>query len=108
MTASTEELFKTVTSKVKSSSALPLNEDLKLKLYGYYKRSTVGSAKESGESAPSLFQIVAKKKWNAWAACDEMEKEESMLNYVKLVAGIDCDLGRETRDMLDEFEKGSM
>lgn len=101
---SVSELFETVTAKVKTSPALPLTEDLKLKLYGMFKRSTVGTTTESGETAPSMFNIIGKKKWNAWVACDEMTQEESMMGYVKLVAGIDCDLGRETTELLNDFE----
>ncbi len=101
---STSELFETVTSKVKNSPPLPLSESLKLKLYGLYKRSVVGTTTEANESAPSFLNIVARKKWNAWLECNGMSQEESMLGYVKLVADIDCDLGRETRELLNDFE----
>lgn len=102
---SASELFETVTAKVNSTPALPLSEDVKLKLYGHFKRATVGTTQESNSSAPSIFNIVAKKKWNAWVACDGMTKEESMIGYVKLVAGIDCDLGKESQALLDEYEQ---
>lgn len=101
---STTELFETVTAKVKATPALPLSESLKLQLYGRYKRATVGTTADSKEAAPSLFNIVARKKWNAWVACDNMKKEESMIDYVKLVATIDCPLGKEASELLNDYE----
>ena len=102
---SLQELFETVVNKVNSSPALPMAEIHKLKLYGYYKRITVGTTAESGEDEPSIFNIVGKKKRRAWVECDDMTKDECMLGYVKIIASIeDAELGKDAAKLLEEFE----
>jgi len=53
----------------------------KLKLYGLYKRATVGSERPE---RPGIFYVDARLKWDAWAAVDNLTKEEARQAYVDL------------------------
>ena len=105
ITMPVSEMFEMVTTKVKALKSLPLSGNVKLRLYGLYKGATLGTAKQSNESAPLPINIVGRKKWKAWTACDGISKEECQLGYVlKLVTEIDCELGKEACMLLKDFE----
>ena len=52
----------------------------KLKLYGLYKRITVG---ENTTSQPWSVQLEARAKWDAWKAVEKISKEDYMKLYIK-------------------------
>ena len=54
----------------------------KLKLYGLYKRATVGS--DERPERPGILKVDARLKWDAWAAVDNLTKEEARQAYVDL------------------------
>ena len=53
-----------------------------LKLYGLYKRATVGKADEGSKP----WEPIARAKWQAWHDCRDLSKEEAEYLYVDLVA----------------------
>jgi diazepam-binding inhibitor (GABA receptor modulating acyl-CoA-binding protein) len=57
------------------------NETL-LKLYGYFKQSTVG---DCDIECPSFFQLKEKAKWDAWNNHKGMKKSHAMKKYIGLV-----------------------
>jgi glycerone phosphate O-acyltransferase len=103
---SIQTVFETVTTMVQNSSPpLALPDELKLSLYGLYKRSTIGTTtmNEYEYPPPSRWNIVANRKYQAWVECNGLNEHESMIGYVELVAGLDCDLGRECQVILLEI-----
>ncbi len=98
-------IFQSVTSMVHSSSPpLPLSDDIKLQLYGLYKRSTIGTTTDQSQlDPPSRWNIVAYRKYQAWSECDHLTLEDSMTTYVELVSTLDCDLGRECQRLLEDY-----
>ncbi|RKP25835.1 acyl-CoA-binding protein-like protein [Syncephalis pseudoplumigaleata] len=56
--------------------------EAKLKLYGLFKQATVG---DNDTAKPSMFNLVAKSKWEAWAANKDMSKEEAQQKYIDYV-----------------------
>ncbi|CAJ1385632.1 unnamed protein product [Effrenium voratum] len=85
---SDEVLFKAAQDAVKSLSQLEavkslsqLDDRNKLRLYAHYKQATVGPAQGS---RPSIFQQVARAKWDAWAELASMSKTDAMQGYCLL------------------------
>ena len=60
----------------------PLDNNTLLKLYGYFKQSTVG---DCNTESPSFFQLKEKAKWDNWDQHKGMKKNHAMKKYVKLV-----------------------
>lgn len=60
----------------------PLTEDQKLTLYACYKQVNEGDCK--GER-PGFFNLVARKKYDAWKAVEGLGKEEAMQRYIDVV-----------------------
>ncbi|KAI7881843.1 ACBP-domain-containing protein [Lichtheimia hyalospora FSU 10163] len=65
-----------------STHNIKLSDDEKLKLYGLYKQTTVG---DCNIAKPSLFQFVARAKWDAWNGLNGMSKDEAAETYVQRV-----------------------
>ncbi|CAF1254564.1 unnamed protein product [Rotaria magnacalcarata] len=72
----------------------------KLTFYGLYKQVTQGQCKES---RPSVFNIVARAKWEAWDRCRSMTKEQAMLAYIGEIGKI-VEAMPETNEVI-EFAK---
>eukprot|EP00434_Breviolum_minutum_P036665 symbB.v1.2.032495.t1/scaffold3908.1/size48452/1 len=76
---SDEVLFKAAQDAVKT---LPeLDDRNKLRLYAHYKQATVGPAQGS---RPSIFQQVARAKWDAWSELQSMNNIDAMRGYCSL------------------------
>ena len=76
---SDEVLFKAAQDAVKT---LPeLDDRNKLRLYAHYKQATVGPAQGS---RPSIFQQVARAKWDAWSELQNMNNIDAMRGYCSL------------------------
>ena len=78
--ASDEILFKAAQDAVKTLQQL--DDRNKLRLYAHYKQATVGPAQGS---RPSVFQQVARAKWDAWSELQSMSSTDAMLGYCSLV-----------------------
>lgn len=63
-------------------SGKSFDNDTLLKLYGYFKQSTVG---DCDTACPSFFQLKEKAKWEAWNNHKGMKKTHAMKKYIKLV-----------------------
>ncbi len=61
------------------------DNDTLLKLYALYKQATEGDA--AGEQ-PGTFDFVRRAKFDAWNAMKGTPAEESMRQYIALVAGL--------------------
>lgn len=76
-------LFEQAVSESKGLSSKPSNDTL-LMLYSLYKQATDGDAPSEGPSNP--FDFVAKAKHNAWAEQKGKTSENSMQQYIDLIA----------------------
>jgi acyl-CoA-binding protein len=74
-------IFEHAVADSKSLAERPSNGTL-LELYSLYKQATEGDA---GDTAPNMFDFVAKAKHEAWAALKGKTKETAMQEYVDLV-----------------------
>ena len=79
-----EQEFLSAAEKIKQSGK-NLNNDMLLKLYGYYKQGTVG---DCNIECPSFWQVKEKAKWEAWEQHKGMKKTHGMKKYIKLVEKI--------------------
>ncbi|KAG9296817.1 hypothetical protein G9A89_002214 [Geosiphon pyriformis] len=88
---------------ISNITSTKLSNDVKLKLYAYYKSSTIGPC---NTSKPSLFEFTARAKWEAWKETGEMSQEEAMTRYIDIVeqANIGWKKNRETSDDSEESE----
>jgi len=71
----------------KDANTLPERPDNNslLKLYALYKQATAGDA--SGEP-PGSFDFVRRAKFDAWSALKGVTSEDSMQQYIDLVASL--------------------
>lgn len=73
-----KQQFEQAQQDVVSLAERPDNATL-LKLYSFYKQATDGDVQ--GDK-PGMFDLVAKKKYEAWAGLKGMASEEAMRAYV--------------------------
>lgn len=59
-----------------------VSQEDQLSLYKYYKQATVGNC---NIKPPGMFQLVEKKKYEAWKSVENLSQEESKQKYVELV-----------------------
>lgn len=79
-----EQEFLNSAEKIKQSGK-NLDNELLLKLYGYYKQGTIG---DCNIECPSFWQVKEKAKWEAWDQHRGMKKTHGMKKYIKLVGKI--------------------
>lgn len=98
MTEVTQEQFEQAAAIVGDKSVTPARKasySEKCRLYGLYKRATVGKLNppygEDDEdtdsrpkSRPGMLSVEARSKYDAWAATDDMSKQEARDSYFKL------------------------
>jgi acyl-CoA-binding protein len=53
--------------------------DLQLKFYSYFKQGSEGPCTES---QPAFWEVVKRKKWEAWKKLGNMPKQQAMESYV--------------------------
>lgn len=59
-----------------------LSKEVKSQIYGLYKQATEGDVTGS---RPSLLQLTAQAKYDAWKKVQGMSKEDAMQQYVALI-----------------------
>jgi acyl-CoA-binding protein len=64
-------------------SKWPLTSDQKLTLYSCYKQVHVGDC--TGDR-PSMFNPVARQKYDSWKAVSGLKKADAMKRYIQVVA----------------------
>ena len=74
-------LFEKAVADSKTFSQKPSNETL-LNLYSLYKQATEGDV--NGDP-PTMFDFVAKAKYEAWSSLKGKPKEAAMQEYINLV-----------------------
>jgi len=79
-----EQEFLTAAENIKNSGK-NLDNDILLKLYGYYKQATVG---DCNIDCPGFWNIKEKAKWEAWDQHRGMKKTHGIKKYIKLVEKI--------------------
>ncbi|CAL0331775.1 unnamed protein product [Lupinus luteus] len=72
-----------VGSKSYANRVADLSNDVKLKLYGYYKIATHGPC---SEPQPIALKFSARAKWNAWQQLGNMRPELAMEQYISLLS----------------------
>ncbi|KAL7481756.1 hypothetical protein ACHAWX_000160 [Stephanocyclus meneghinianus] len=105
------EVFEKVAALVadkNTPAARPSTRAEKLRLYGLYKRGTLGRLNppfqegdvdsDSRPARPGVFNLDARMKWDAWAEEDKMgSREEARQAYVDLARVL---LGKQVDDLL--------
>lgn len=61
------------------------NNDIKLKLYGLYKRATLGKCSEVGGNRPFFMNKVATSKYDAWMSFNNIESNKCKQLYVSII-----------------------
>ncbi|KAL8621192.1 hypothetical protein ACOMHN_018493 [Nucella lapillus] len=83
MAASPQKKFdaavKVIRGLPKNGSFQPSNE-LMLKFYAYYKQATEGPCTSL---KPGIWNLVLRRKWEAWSDLGKMEKDAAMTHYVE-------------------------
>ena len=79
-----EQEFITAAENIKKSGK-NLENDMLLKLYGYYKQATIG---DCNTECPAFWNVKEKAKWEAWEQHKGMKKTHGMKKYIKLVDNI--------------------
>ncbi|QEA12645.1 acyl-CoA-binding protein [Comamonas flocculans] len=77
-------LFEAAVANSKMLSERPDNATL-LKIYALYKQATVG---DNAEKKPSLTDLVARAKWDAWAKLKGTAADAAKQQYVDLIASL--------------------
>ena len=88
---SLDEDFNNAAEEVKNLTKKPSDKDLLL-LYGLFKQSTLGI---NNESKPSMFNLTASSKWNAWYENRMLSKNMAKKKYIDLVAEYKVKYGYE-------------
>lgn len=73
--------FESALERVKTLTQRPDNATL-LQLYALYKQATEG---DNTTAKPSLTDLVARAKWDAWNKIKGLSREEAMQRYADLV-----------------------
>jgi diazepam-binding inhibitor (GABA receptor modulating acyl-CoA-binding protein) len=73
--------FINATLVVKKLNSTPSNEQL-CSLYGLYKQATIGN---NTTTKPSMFDLKANSKWNAWMSCKDLSTYDAEVKYITLV-----------------------
>lgn len=79
--SSAQAAFDAALQRVKTLTQRPDNATL-LQLYALYKQATEG---DNRTSKPSLTDLVARAKWDAWSKLQGLSREEAMQRYAELV-----------------------
>ncbi|KAJ3689288.1 hypothetical protein LUZ61_018452 [Rhynchospora tenuis] len=71
-----------VATMAATSESARVSSEVQLKLYGLYKIATEGPCTTP---QPSVLNLTARAKWNAWQRLGAMPTEEAMQNYISIV-----------------------
>lgn len=101
-----EEVFESAVSIVRNlpkEGSIKPSDELKLKLYAFYKQATHGS---NDTPKPRFYQIVEVYKWDAWLRLGDMTKDDAMLNYIRELKQIMKSVPRNEAEIdgTDRFE----
>ncbi|KAI8778189.1 acyl-CoA-binding domain-containing protein 5 [Biomphalaria glabrata] len=83
-----EAAVKVIRGLPKNGSFQPSHE-LMLKFYSYYKQATEGPCTAA---KPGFWDLVNRKKWEAWSNLGDMESETAMLMYVDELKKVSIDV----------------
>jgi peroxisomal 3,2-trans-enoyl-CoA isomerase len=64
------------------SSAIQVDNETKLKLYGLYKQATTGVC---STPKPGLTDFVGRAKWTAWSSLGKMTQQDAQKQYIQTV-----------------------
>lgn len=79
------DAFTRAQQRVKTLTRRPDNAVL-LQLYALYKQATLG---DNASPKPSLTDLVARAKWDAWSKIKGLSREEAMQRYIALVDSLE-------------------
>lgn len=68
------------------NDASRINDDLKLKLYGLYKRITIGKCSEMGGNRPFFLNKIARSKFDSWLSFDNLGIDKCKQLYVSIIS----------------------
>eukprot|EP00041_Stephanoeca_diplocostata_P011244 m.182790 g.182790 ORF g.182790 m.182790 type:complete len:273 (-) comp18471_c1_seq1:390-1208(-) len=83
--ANIETQFSTAIEFIQSlpkDGEIKITDGQKLQFYGLFKQATKGNCTTN---QPSMFQVVARAKWNAWKGYTDMSRMNAKLEYIDLL-----------------------
>lgn len=83
--ATPQSKFLRAAQVIGARSDLKLSTAQKLELYGLYKQATVG---DCATSQPSIFDVTAASKWQAWKTLEHMDMKDAEQKYIFTVTNI--------------------
>lgn len=88
--------------RILREETLTFSANEKLEFYGLFKQATQGP---NETKKPSMLNVVAKAKWDAWTKLGKMGKEEAMRKYIKKVIEVSKKIpGKESDGLRKELE----
>merc|ERR1712137_677870 len=79
------------------------SNDEKLQFYSLFKQATEGPCKQK---KPSVFNLIAKAKWDAWKKISKMSKQEAQKKYVTLFTRVAKKINNdESRAVLKKMQE---
>ncbi|KAJ3054243.1 acyl-CoA binding domain-containing protein 6 [Rhizophlyctis rosea] len=75
--------FQAAAAYMSARTDLNLDNQALLRLYAFYKLSTVGPC---NTPKPGLFDFTGKAKWDAWNSLGNIPKDEAMSKYIEVVS----------------------
>ena len=88
-----EKSFQTAVANLQKVNEV--ENDVKLKLYALYKQATNGPC---NVDKPSVFDVVAKAKYQAWKGLGEMNEEDARKNYISTVEELLSKSGQTSKE----------
>lgn len=72
--------FNQLAEQVKTLTSKPNNDTL-LKLYAYFKQTTVG---DNNTEEPGMFDFTGKAKWSVWNDLKGLPEDQAMAKYIEI------------------------
>lgn len=87
------EKFSEVAKLVSSYKDMEISNEIKLELYGLYKRATVGKCSEHG-TKPWAWEMEASMKYEAWNKNEFLSPTQCMSKYISIVEDLQTKLDK--------------
>jgi len=87
-----------------------VSDETKLRLYGLYKRVTIGKIHGDDDGGdvndrqrPSIWNLVERYKYDSWDSYSALDQDEAIMEYVRVAAGEENEVGRTCVTFLEEY-----
>jgi len=108
-----QSLFDRVSTLIKDTpvtSDNSVSDETKLRLYGLYKRVTIGKIHGDDDGGdvndrqrPSIWNIVERYKYDSWDSYSALDQAEAIMEYVRVAADEENEVGRMCATFLEDY-----